>query len=243
MTVSDDAEEFIVALWQDALSDAGFDDADVHLVVCAGAAVPGPPVGAAYNRGDELTGAADADGIVVTPKKLSEANASENISKYRVAILEDVDQTDPVQVAFLAGVMRHELEHCRQWKAGSQASKLYALVDEVIDRVSDGDEERRGELINLQPIENDANAASSSFLRRRHPSAIAALSEGDDHFLADQTHPPGQPEDLVVRTVAFLHRFADVCNDSEHLESGETFADVLDERLPGTGDIWRRLDE
>ena len=193
MTVSEDAEDFIVAQWHSALADAGLDDADVHLVVCAGAAVSGPPTGASYNRGDELTGALDADGIVVTPEKVREANAHGNISRYRVAVLEDIDPEDPIEVAFLAAVIRHELEHCRQWEAGSQASKLYGLVDQVIDHVCGADAERRGELNNVQPIEADANAASSAYLRRRYRDAIPALAEGDHHFLVDRADPRANP--------------------------------------------------
>ena len=242
MTVSEDAEDFIVAEWHAALVDAGLDDGDVHLVVCSGAALAGPPKGASYNRGDALTGAPDADGIVVTTEKLAEANAPENLSRYRVAVLEDIDPDDPVEVAFLAAVMRHELEHCRQWEAGSQASELYGLVDKVTRLVCGDDEERCSELINIQPIEGDANAASSAYLRRRYPDAIPALAAGDDHFLADRVDPPGQPRELVERTVVFLHQFADVCNNPEGRPVTTTFADILDRWLPGSGDIWRQLD-
>jgi len=122
-----------------------------------------------------------------------------------------------VEVAFLAAVMRHELEHCRQWEAGSNAYKLYSLVDQVIQLVCGDDEARAGELINTQPIEGNANAASSAYLRRRYPEAIPALAAGEDHFLADWIDPPGQPEQLVERTFAFLHQFADICNDREGL--------------------------
>jgi hypothetical protein len=242
MTISEDAEDFIVAQWHAAMADAGLDDADVHLVVCAGAAVSGPPKGVSYNRGDELTGALDADGIVVTAEKIAEANAPENLSRYRVAVLEDIDPDDPSEVAFLAAVMRHELEHCKQWEAGSKAHKLYGLVDQVIQLVCGDDQARAGELINTQPIEGDANAASSAYLRRRYPEAIPALAAREDHFLADWIDPPGRPEQLVERTVAFLHEFADICNDPEGLPVDTTFADILDRRLAGSGDIWRQLD-
>jgi hypothetical protein len=242
MTVSKDAEDFIVAEWHAALADAGFDDRDVHLVVCAGAPVTESPKGVSYNRGDELKGAREADGIVVAAQKLSEANAPENVSRYRVAVLEDFDQDDPVELALIAAIMRHELEHCRQWEAGSQASELYGLVDEVIACVCGDDEERRGELTNTQPIEADANAASSKHLRGRYPNAIPALAAGEDHFLADRVNPPGPPEQLVERTVAFLHQFADVCNEPHGRPANTTFADILDQWLPGSGDIWRRLD-
>ena len=242
MTVSEDAEDFVVKEWHAASADAGFSGSDVHLVVCAGAAVTGPPKGVSYNRGDELTGALDADGLVVTPEKLAEANAPENLTRYRVAVPEDIDSDDPVEVAFLAAIMRHELEHCRQRESGSQASRLYGLVDEVVALVCGDDEEHFGELINLQPIEGDANAASSAYLRRRHPNAIAALAEGDDHFLVDGLDPPGDPQTLVERTVVFLHQFADLCNGMEVDSEETTFADILDRWLLGSGDVWRRLD-
>lgn len=241
MSVSEDAEDFIVAEWLAALADADADDADYHLIVCAGAAVTGHPKGVSFRRGQPLDGGEAEGGIVVDPAKIVEANAPENISRLRVGVLEDVDPESQTEIAFLAAVLRHEIEHCKQRRVADDAFDLYGLVDDVTQMVCGPDETRHRDLFNAQPLEADAHAASSAYLRRRYANAIPALLAGDDKYLANATGPPGAPEDLVRRTVEFLHRFADVCDDAASLPQGLTFADVLDEWLPGSGDHWRRL--
>src|ERR1019366_1833718 len=99
MSVSADAEAFIVAEWHAALADAEADDRDYHLIVCAGAAGSGQGRGVAFHASQELSGAADEGGIVVAPEKIAEANDSANLARYRVAVLEDVDPDDGVEVA------------------------------------------------------------------------------------------------------------------------------------------------
>jgi len=242
MSVSPDAEDLIVAEWHAALADAEADDRDYHLIVCAGAAVTGHPKGVSYHRGQKLTGSPDEGGIVVEADKLAEANASTNLSRYRVAVLEDIDPNDRVEVAFLAGVLRHEIEHCKQRAAGTQAFELYGLVDEVIDLVCGDDKECGRVLFNSQPIEADAHAAASAYLRRRYSDAVPALLAGEDRFLAASTEPPGPTEQLVHRTVEFLRQFAEACDDPVNLPDRTTFADILDRWLPGSGDHWRRLE-
>jgi hypothetical protein len=86
MSVSPDAAEFIVAEWSAALADAGVDDADHHLIVCAGASLPGRVKAVSFDPGKELTGDPGEGGIVVEPEKLAEANAPENLFRYRVAV-------------------------------------------------------------------------------------------------------------------------------------------------------------
>jgi hypothetical protein len=241
MSVSEDAEDFVVAEWQAALADAEADDSDYHLIVCAGAAVTGHPKGVSFRRGWTLTGAGDEGGIVVEPAKIAEANAPANVSRHRVAVLEDVDAEDETEVAFLAGVLRHEIEHCTQREVAADAFDLYGLVDDVVQTVCATDESCIRDLFNAQPIEADAHAASSAYLRRRYPDAVPALLTGADKYLAQATEPPGEPEQLVRRTVDFLWQFADVCDDPASLTKGTTFAEVLDDWLPGSGEHWRAL--
>jgi hypothetical protein len=114
MSVSPDAAEFIVAEWLAALADAGVADPDHHLIVCAGAPLPGRVKAVSFDPGKELTGDPGEGGVVVEPEKLAEANAPENLFRYRVAVFRDFDPKDPVEVAFLAGLLRHEIEHCKQ---------------------------------------------------------------------------------------------------------------------------------
>ena len=65
-----------------------------------------------------------------------------------------------------------------------------------------------------------------------------------DRYLVASTGPPGDATTLVERTVDFLWQFRDVCNDPKRLPEGRTFADILDNRVPGgnAGSRWRELE-
>ena len=45
-----------------------------------------------------------AGGVVVQPHKIAEANATENLWRHRVAVLEDIDADDVDELAFLAAL-------------------------------------------------------------------------------------------------------------------------------------------
>jgi hypothetical protein len=57
------------------------------------------------------------------------------------------------------------------------------------------------------------------------------------------TTPPGNPATVIDRTVDFLWQYRDVCDDPKRLPSGRTFAEILDNRIPGgtAGARWREL--
>ena len=80
----------------------------------------------------------------------------------------------------LAGLLRHELEHVRQLryyrKRGGKDSELWELYHDAFELVSDGTEYQR------IPMEADANAAASRFVRRLYgdESIDKLLKENDD---------------------------------------------------------------
>lgn len=243
MSHSSDAEDFVVAEWRAALADAGVAEGDFHLITCPGAAVTGHAKAVSFDPGRVLHGDAEEGGIVVQPEKLAEANDSANLYRHRVAVLEDVDGEDPVELAYLASVLRHEIEHARQRDAAREAFGLYELVSQVAGLVADGDSERYRDIVNAAPIEADAHAAASAHLRARYPGAIAALLAGPDRYLAEATAPPGATATLVERAVDFLWQYRAVCDDPKRLPAGRTFADILDSHVPGgaAGVRWRAL--
>ncbi len=242
VSISDDAEDFIATEWSAALADARVSVEDYHLIVCGGAPITGPPKAVCFRPGEPLTGANNEGGIVVTEAKLAEANDPANLNRHRVAVLEDVDDEDEVALAYLAGVLRHEIQHALQREVAPHAFDLYPLVDWVLEIASDGDDRLLRELFNAQPLEADAHAASSAYLRRRYFSAVERLIDGEDKYLANQTDPPGAAEHLVRRTVEFLHGFAFICNDPVVIGRDNTFADILDGYVRGAGDDWRELE-
>jgi hypothetical protein len=111
---SPDAEDFVVAEWRAALDDAGVAEADYHLITCPGAAVTGHAKAVSFDPRLVLYGDEDEGGVVVQPPKIAEANANENVWRHRIAVLEDIDADDVEELAFLSGVVRHEIEHAKQ---------------------------------------------------------------------------------------------------------------------------------
>jgi hypothetical protein len=245
VSYSVDAEDFVIDEWHAALHDAGVAENDFHLITCPGAAVTGHAKAAYFAKGDILCGDEEEGGIVVHPDKLAEANDAANLSRHRVAVYEDVDGEDEVGAAYLAGVLRHEIEHGKQRDATPEAFGLSDIVDVVCHNVAAGDSVRYRDLVNASPIEADANAAASAHVCKRYPAAVDALRAGFDHYLADATTGPGDPTTLVERTVDYLWQFGDICNDPTNLPSDGTFADILDNRVPdgGAGKRWRGLQE
>ena len=240
---SPDADDFIVTEWRAALKDAGVNEADFYLITCPGAAVTGSAKAVSFEQGQVLYGYDDEGGVVVQQDKLAEANDNQNLYRDRIAVYEDVDPGDEVELAKLAGLLRHELEHPHQRALAPEAFALKDLVEKVAAHVADGDDDRYREIINEWPLEADANAAASAFIRKRYPNAVGPLLLGPDRYLVATTEAPGDPKTLVERTVDFLWQFRDVCNDPQNLQQGRTFADILDNRIPGgnAGARWRQL--
>jgi hypothetical protein len=244
MSHSPDAEDFVVEEWRSALADAGVDEDDYHLITCPDAAVTGHAKAVEFDKGRILYGDEEEGGIVVQPEKLPEANDAANLYRHRIAAYEDVDDEDEVERAYLAGVLRHEIEHTEQRDIAPEAFGLRNVVDLACRKVAAGDGKRYRDLINRSPMESDANAAASPFVRRRYPHSVEKLLAGPDHYLVDATEPPGHPQTLVERTVVYLWRFRGACEDPSNLPPDRTFADILDNQVPGggAGERWRRLD-
>lgn len=160
----------------------------------------------------------------------------------RVATFEDWDEDDPVELARLAGLLRHEIEHGRQRDECSSSFALYDLTEAVIRHaVQDGKNYR--ELLHLQPVEWDADAAASQYLRQHpaHQQSVAALLNDSDSYLVRSELPPGDTSRLVTRTVAFLYGFREACLKQEQFQN-VTFDELIDGMAPGAGDVWRTLE-
>jgi hypothetical protein len=114
MSHSPDADDFVVEEWRAALAKAEVDEGDFHLITCPGTAVSGHAKAVSFDKGHVLNGDEDEGGIVVQPDKLAEANDDANLWRHRVAVYEDVDGEYEIERAYLAGVLRHEIEHGKQ---------------------------------------------------------------------------------------------------------------------------------
>jgi hypothetical protein len=242
VSISTDAEEFVVAEWRAAIAHAQVDESDFHLITCPGAPVHGEVKGVHFERGDILCGDAREGGIVVQQPKIDEANADENLWRHRIAVYEDIDPDDDVELAYLAGLLRHEIEHGKQRMAAPEAFGLYELTRDICGLSAGNDAKLARQLFADSPIEADANAAASAHIRERYPAAVEELAQGPDSLLVNGGKI-GNPTTLIDRSVDYLWQFRELVEGHGDLAPGRTFADLLDNQAPGTGagDRWRAL--
>lgn len=125
------------------------------------------------------------------------ADAATNVDRFRVA----VQQLSP---AHSDGLLRHELEHCAQWGVGGRplfdlTSALdYALV------LRFGAIRGLWALRYVGPVESDANAAASRFVRGRYGDpACDALVSGEDGLLFAPQPAPRERSSLSQRQACF----------------------------------------
>jgi hypothetical protein len=136
------------------------------------------------------------------------ANNDENRDLHRITI-----PTEPPDRATFAALVRHELEHARQWNARLGNFDLHDFIEhDVLPEVVGGiDGCRAGALINTIPTEIDCNAAASVYIGKRFSAAeVQAIRDTDRRALACSLVPPPPPETLPARMVAFafVHRSA-----------------------------------
>ena len=115
----------------------------------------------------------------------------------------------PAMEAVLAAKVRHELEHARQWDAcGEEPFNLMKLLRDVHKRKTGG--MVYGAFLNQMPIEDDANAAGSLFVRKIRPASVEDVRRHEAYGpLARAVVAPLEPETLAVRMIAFLFQYRD----------------------------------
>jgi hypothetical protein len=136
-----------------------------------------------------------------------EANSAENRELHRITVPAGVDD----RVLF-AALVRHELEHARQWDAHAGIFELQDFIEyDLLREVAEGLDGCGGWLINTIPSEMDCNAAASVYITRRFSEAqIQPIRNGQNRYLACSLIPPPPPETLPARMTAFayIHRAA-----------------------------------
>lgn len=149
-------------------------------------------------------------------------------------------ESKPEERWLFAGLLRHELEHARQWqKFGEAAFRLSQQIDGIhYARFADPPEEKY--LYRAKPDEQDANAAAASYLAARFPDAPSLLHTDEWYPLVWSYTRPEPTTTLIARSVCFLFQYASLC---EHVtaKDGKAYADVLDEITPSAGRLWRTL--
>lgn len=136
-----------------------------------------------------------------------EANSDECRNLHRIAV-----PAEPDDRVLFAALVRHELEHARQWDAQPVIFDLQGFIeDDVLSEIAGGLDGCGGGLINTVPSEMDCNAAASVYIASRFGSGeIQPIRNGPNRFLACSLIGPLPPETLPKRMIAFayIHRAA-----------------------------------
>jgi len=177
---------------------------------------------------------------------MHEALAEEVRPLHRIAFFQDFDANDgrleASRVAVAGALLRHELEHARQYDA--VGSDTFDIDDQFLDhaiRQRVGGLPSGTDLYNFKPMELDANAAAAMYLRDHHPEHLDAILKGPHASLARSLTPPETPETLLERTVACLFLFRDIC-DRNAAKSGIEFWKHLKVYDSRAAELWRALD-
>jgi hypothetical protein len=166
-------------------------------------------------------------------------------SKHRIAIASIVGRQPEIAEAAFAALVRHELEHARQWKAcGDEPFELCEVAFMVYARRKAGRTTLPRGFRNHLPVEDDANAAASVFVRCERPASVAGLLD-DKNFgpLARAQTRPEPPETLLARMVEFLLKYrATLAAMAETHPGDDTIEGFLRmANAPNAARIWQSL--
>ena len=148
---------------------------------------------------------------------------------------------DPVMVV---AIMRHELEHARQWDVHGDA--ILAVQVEylwpALRTRSSGPGAAR--IYNLAPSELDAHAAAATFVRARHPDAVESLVARDPDngcpLILLSRSGPEPVETLPFRTLGFASMFREVLDAWAFEHHGRSFGGAVAPHINGAAELWER---
>jgi hypothetical protein len=183
--------------YQAALADAAIEPARARLYLAK--AMGKRHVGAVWHPpGDELV----VSEQFPDASQRADANDPKHRDLHRI-----VAPDEPTDAVTFAALVRHELEHARQYDALGQAIfDLQQLLEGgVLPYRAVLLEGCAGSLINGVPTEIDANAAASVYVSARFTAEeVGALRGGDRRPLACSLVGPEQFETLPARMVAYV---------------------------------------
>jgi hypothetical protein len=149
-----------------------------------------------------------------------------------------------IEEVLVAGIFRHELEHVVQnlhWRP--YRFNLFDF-DGVVDAVLKRALRNAGSLYNAKPMEQDANAAASRYLRSRFDDTLLHDVFRGQRFaeLVRWRAGPQPVETLVARTLAYCLMLRPEIAEWERAH-GRDFTRELESYIPGASGLWSRLVE
>jgi hypothetical protein len=229
------SEEAVQAERDAALADAGYAPEQVRFVRMTD--VGEDNIAAAWFRPHRDIDRGDR-GFPGNEAQRAEANSDENRNLHRVTI-----PAEPDDRVLFAALVRHELEHARQWDAMLGIFDLHDFIEhDILPEVAGGLDGRAGGLINTIPTEMDCNAAASVYISKQFSATdVQAIRDSGRRYLACSLLPPPPPGTLPARMIAFiyLHRAA----FERHAERrGFSTGAILRSVYSEGREFWARLD-
>ena len=167
------------------------------------------------------------------------ADGDESRTLHRITV-----PAEPENRVLFAALLRHELEHARQWDAQVEIFELQDFLEyDVLKEIAGALDGCGGGLINTIPSEMDCNAAASVYIARRFSNAeIQPIRNGPNRYLACSLLPPLPRDTLPARMTAFayIHR---ATVDRIAVRRGYSAAMVLRSVHPKAQAYWVRLEE
>jgi hypothetical protein len=177
-----------------------------------------------------------------SPDQHAEATSLTMRDKHRIVVHLEYDYPDALSPeavqALLGALLRHELEHARQVERwGPDLFYLYQrFLLPAMGRFFGG--WLSGVYLNSVPIELDANAAASDFLREHHPEHRQAILATGCANLARAVQPPQPLDTLMDRMIAFLFIYR---QQIEELTVDLSVAACLEVYNESAASAWKRL--
>ena len=217
-----------------ACADAGIDPARVRIWFYDGDPfTPGVPPSVHYRPQYEI---GEDEDPIFDEEGHGLANSKECLGFHRIAVQAGVDPADRVAVAAVVGLIRHEVEHARQYD-GSFGGELKRLdwIANVIAAHLDGPDATSH--YRSKPVEASANAAAARFLQARHPEGRAELADGSS--ARSPATARCSPRLVAQRTVEWIQERESAADEADLFDDGLHWDERVEAEMPGAS-RWRR---
>jgi hypothetical protein len=217
-------------LWNQATTDAGFNEADQAYCY----PLPGRP-GFGYwamyfdpGRNVEV-----GPEFPLSPDQATNANKT-HLQSHRVVVFAGVTRPE------LAGLMRHELEHARQYQVlGELGFRVYARTRDALGDLYGGGAGSAA-IYSAIPMERDADAAAAAHIRAIFGEVDPTISEGEHAQLFRHPEGPEPIDGLGRRSLAFAAVHGTVFG-SWVSTNGETVTGLFASLVEEAEERWRTI--
>jgi hypothetical protein len=217
--------------WNAALADARINDTEAKLFEF--------PPGADLGGGRQAVYQSPRQYLLPDPARAFMEVLNADVDLHRVGIAANLEPH------IAAGVIRHELEHARQYERfGAGVFRIQDLIGLACWEKTGSVAVGGGFLVNVIPPELDANAAAARFAWSRHATTLDAYMAAPDaghQVLFRYERGPESLDTLLWRTLAYAATLADLCETTSLQRTGMPFRVFAEEATAGSGVLWDRL--